>query len=128
MHEAKDMNKSVLKICSIVFGALSLCALVVLLCFSITLPHTEMYRVWGSVYTQSYSGYFDTTHLGSMILLAFGSFWGFVLFFALPCDKCKKAGSKEEESKSEEVKVDDASCCCCSQKTDESEEKENCGK
>ncbi len=125
IHEAKDMNKSVLKICSIVFGALSLCALVVLLCFSITLPHTEMYRVWGSVYTQSYSGYFDTTHLSSMILLAFGSFWGFVLFFALPCDKCKKATCKEEEAKSEEVKDSDASCCCCSQKTDESEVKEN---
>lgn len=125
MHEAKDMKKSVLKICSIVFGALSLCALVVLLCFSITLPHTEMYRVWGTVYTQSYSGYFDATHLSSMILLAFGSFWGFVLFFALPCDKCRKSGSKEEEAKSEKVVVEDASFCCCSGKTEESAVKEN---
>ena len=117
------MKKSVLKICSIVFGALCLCALIVLLCFSITLPHTETYRVWGSVYTQSYSGYFDTTHLESMILLAFGSFWGFVLFFALGCDKCRKAACKEEEVKS--VDVDDASFCCCSEKSDDSEAKEN---
>ncbi len=118
------MKKSVLKVCSIVFGALCLCALVVLLCFSISLPYTETYRVWGTLYTQSYPGYFDITHLDSMILLAFGSFWGFVLFFAFGCDKCRKVDHKEEEVKSVEADVD-SSCCCCAQKTEETEDKED---
>ncbi len=124
-QRGKIMKKSVLKVCSIVFGALCLCALIVLLCLSISLPYTETYRVWGTVYTQSYSGYFDTTHLESMILLAFGSFWGFVLFFAFGCDKCRKVDHKEEEVKSVDVSESVSSCCCCSQTAEETEDKED---
>ncbi len=118
------MKNTVLKVCSIVFGALCLVALVVLLCYSISLPYTETYRVWGSVYTQSYSGYFDTTYLSSMILLAFGAFWGIVLFFAFPCGKCgKKECPKIEKVETEEVNADEASSCgCCCSQSDEAKE------
>ncbi len=116
------MKNTVLKVCSIVFGALCLVALVVLLCFSISLPYTETYRVWGSVYTQSYPGYFDLTNLSSMVLLAFGAFWGIVLFFALPCGKCHKKECAKVET--EEVKTDETSSCgCCCTQSEETEEK-----
>ncbi len=112
------MKKSVLKICSLIFGVLSLAGLVVLLCFSITLPHKETYLVWGSVYTQYYSGVFDITYLSSMILLFFGAFWGLVLFFASTCDRCSKENkSSEEEEKSVE------GCCSCASISSGSEEK-----
>lgn len=118
------MNKSVLKICSLVFGVVSLAALVVLLCFSVSFPYTETYRVWGSVYTQHYSGYFDTSNLSSMILLFFGAFWGIVLFFALPCGKCaEKKNAPECETKDEvEKSVESSSCGCCSENAAEAPE------
>lgn len=104
------MKKSLLKTCSMVFAAVSFVSLVVLICFSVTLPYTESYRVWGTLYTQHYAGYFDTTYLSSMILLAFGTFWGLVIFFALPCEKCKKECTKKEDECS----------CCSSESVDES--------
>lgn len=105
------MKKSLVKTCSMVFAVVTFVALVVLICLSVSLPHTEQYRVWGTIYTEYYSGSFDTTYLSSMILLAFGTFWGLVIYFALPCEKCKK------ESKEEKVEEENAFCCCCSQDT-----------
>ena len=96
------MKKSVLKTCSMVFAALCLIGFVVLLCSSVTLPYTETYRVWGSTYTQHYSGSFDASALPSLILTAFGAFWGFVLFFSIPCE------SRKKEEKAETVNPDSA--------------------
>ena len=112
------MKKSVLKICSLIFGVLSLAGLVVLLCFSITLPHKETYLVWSSVYTQYYPGVFDITYLSSMILLFFGAFWGVVLFFASTCDRC----IKENKSSEEEVEPTEG-CGSCTPSRPDSEEK-----
>lgn len=104
------MKKSLIKTCSVVFASVSFVSLVVLLCLSVTLPYKEQYNVWGTIYTQYYQGYFDTAYLSSIILTAFGTFWGLVLFFALPCEKCKKEPVKKEE----DGKKDDSGCCCCS--------------
>ena len=108
------MKKSVLKICSLVFAGLCLIGLIVLLCYSVSLPYTETYRAWGSTYTQHYSGYFDTDNLEAIILTAMGTFWGFVLFFAIPCGKCTKHAGKNEKS-------EDSCGCGCG----ESEKEEN---
>lgn len=95
------MKKSVLKICSLVFAILCLAGLIAILCTSVTLPYTETYRVWGTTYTQHYSGSFNAAYLDAVILTAMGTFWGFVLFFALPCGKCRKAtGEEKPEEKS----------------------------
>lgn len=89
------MKKSVLKICSLVFALLCLAGLAAILCTSVTLPYTETYRVWGTTYTQHYSGYFNAAYLDAVILTAMGTFWGFVLFFSLPCGKCRKREGEE---------------------------------
>lgn len=107
------MKKSVLKTCSLIFGILCLIGFIDLLCTSIILPHDESYVVWGSYYTQHYSGYFDTTYLSSMILTAFGAFWGLVLFFAVPGEKCRKECCTGKKTKSEEVKSESACSESC---------------
>lgn len=104
LKEVKEMKKSVLKICSLVFALLCLAGLVAILCTSVTLPYTETYRVWGTTYTQHYSGCFNAAYLDAVILTAMGAFWGFVLFFSLPCGKCRKA--KDEE------KPEEKNCGC----------------
>ncbi len=102
------MKKSVLKICSLVFAGLCFFGLVLLLCYSVSLPYTETYRVWGSTYTQHYSGYFDTGNLEAIILTAMGTFWGLVLFFAIPCGKCRR---NEKKEKTEEKSQNDCGSC-----------------
>ncbi len=94
------MNRKLLKICSLVFACLSFVSLLTLLFFSVSLPYTETYRMYGRIYTERYSGYFDTTYLSSMIILFSGTFWGLVIFFALPERERKKVA---EEDKSGET-------------------------
>lgn len=116
------MKKSVLKICSLVFAVLCLAGLVVLLCTSVTLPHTETYRGWGTIYTQHYSGSFDTDYLGAVILTAMGTFWGLVLFFSIPCERC---GKVKKEEKPEAVEEKCGCGCDCDCGSDGSQETEN---
>ncbi len=114
------MKKSVLKICSLVFAVLCLAGLVVLLRTSVTLPHTETYRGWGTIYTQHYSGSFDTDYLGAVILTAMGTFWGLVLFFSIPGEKWWKV-KKEEKSEAVEEKCG----CGCDCGSDSPQDTEN---
>ena len=104
------MKKSVLKICSLVFAGLCLIGLVLLLCYSVSLPYTETYRVWGTTYTQHYSGYFNADNLDAIILTAMGTFWGLVLFFVTPCGRCTKKSSCDETS--EAKPESDCGCGC----------------
>ncbi len=95
------MKKSVLKTCSLIFGIVCLLAFIDFLCTAILLPYEETYFVGNTIYTEYYSWSFDTTYLSSVILTAFGAFWGFVLHASFPSEK---KGQEKKEKKSEEVK------------------------
>ena len=98
------MKKSVLRTCSLIFGIVCLLAFMDILCTAILLPYEETYFVGNTIYTEYYSWSFDTTYLSSVILTAFGAFWGFVLHSSIPGEKSKKQKKTKKGENREELK------------------------
>lgn len=97
------MKKSVLKTCSLIFGIVCLMAFIDFLCTAILLPYEETYFVGNTIYTEYYSWSFDKSYLSSVLLTAFGAFWGFVLHASFPSEKKRKEKKEKKEVRRSEI-------------------------
>lgn len=90
------LNKK-FRICSLIFGLISLAAMVTLLCFAITLPRAyTLYGRWSNeIYYTSLE--FNLKFITPVILTFFASFWGIATFFIT----MEKKEKKVEEPKTE---------------------------
>ncbi|MBQ0071590.1 MAG: hypothetical protein KBS81_07020 [Spirochaetales bacterium] len=94
------------KTLGLIFGILCAVALVLCLCFAVTLPSKSTYVTFYGTVTRFSPGYFDLDYLSSVILLSMGTFLGFSVFGSIRVEKAKKEKKvemTEEVSSSEEV-------------------------